>query len=43
MEESEDLEIKIQLDEISKKIDRIVQTIESNDPGRQDSGGTTDG
>ena len=37
MDERDDLAIKIQLDEITKKIDRIVQTIESNDPGRQEN------
>ena len=43
MEEREDLEIKIQLDEITKKIDRIVQTIESKDPALQENDGTIEG
>ena len=36
MKEMDDLDIKAEIDEISRKIDSIVQRIERMDPNRQD-------
>lgn len=36
MKDMDDLEIKTEIDEIAKKIDSIIQTIEHLDPNRQD-------
>jgi hypothetical protein len=37
MHEIDDLEIKAEIDEISRKIDSIVQRIEQLDPNKRDS------
>lgn len=36
MKELDDLDIKAEIDEISKKIDAIVQNIENLDPNKQE-------
>lgn len=37
MKEMDELELKAEIDEISKKIDTIVQTIERLDPTKEES------
>jgi len=39
LEDTDELQIKAEIDEITKKIDTIIQKVESMDPARSNEGG----